>query len=379
MHVVPLRGGSVRVAGALDFDDTSQGLIPRRLPPWTRPQVTDPILAKKITKPSAVRHESSTDATANELDVQQTMIRYTYQDDFRLPAYDLVIDGALHERRSIGEGNQLVIDRPTGKMEMIHGQPATVRFDLPSGLKRLELWLPQGAVVRLRELRVSDGATVEASPLDRRRWVHYGSSISHCVEADGPTETWPAVAARLAGVDLQSFGFGGQCHLDPFVARTIRDLPADVISVKAGINIINHDSMRERVFLPTLHGFIDTVREGHPDTPLLFVSPIICPSAEEHPGPTVPDDSGRFRVLPRDEALAVGALTLSRVRELMADVIAARRDAGDANLHYLSGLDLFGPDDAGDLPDALHPNNAGYARMGERFHRLAFSGDGAFA
>ncbi|MEY3691631.1 MAG: hypothetical protein RJB57_1287, partial [Actinomycetota bacterium] len=48
------------------------------------------------------------------------------------------------------------------------------------------------------------------------------------------------------------------------------------------------------------------------------------------------------------------------------------------NIHYLDGLSLFGPDDAGDLPDLLHPNREGYARMGARFHRLAFV-DGPFA
>ena len=56
-----------------------------------------------------------------------------------------------------------------------------------------------------------------------------------------------------------------------------------------------------------------------------------------------------------------------------------RQAAGDANLHLLQGPDLFGPDDVGDLPDGLHPNAAGYQRMGERFHALAFQGDGPFA
>ena len=51
----------------------------------------------------------------------------------------------------------------------------------------------------------------------------------------------------------------------------------------------------------------------------------------------------------------------------MTEVIDARRDAGDANLHYVDGLTLFGAEDAGDLPDDLHPNAAGYIRIGERF------------
>jgi len=85
-------------------------------------------------------------------------------------------------------------------------------------------------------------------------------------------------AALRSGFSPLSLGFAGQCMLDPFVARTIRDLPADVISLKVGINLVNADSMTDRTFGPALHGFLDQVRDGHPDTPILLVSPIHCPS-----------------------------------------------------------------------------------------------------
>ena len=45
--------------------------------------------------------------------------------------------------------------------------------------------------------------------------------------------------ATAAGVELTSFGFGGQCQLDPFMGRVIRDQPADVVSLKVGINLVN--------------------------------------------------------------------------------------------------------------------------------------------
>jgi hypothetical protein len=166
---------------------------------------------------------------------------------------------------------------------------------------------------------------------------------------------------------LQSLGFGGQCHLDQFVARTIRDAEADVISIKTGINVINMDSMRERAFTPALHGFLDTIREGKPDVPLIVVSPIFCPSAEDHPGPTVPDRQGRFITIKGHDEIRDGCMSLVRVREIIAEVVEKRRDSGDAHLHYLDGLTLFGAADAGDLPDDLHPNPPGYVRMGERF------------
>jgi hypothetical protein len=66
------------------------------------------------------------------------------------------------------------------------------------------------------------------------------------------------------------------------------------------------------------------------------------------------------------------------MREISTGVVNARR-GGDHNLHLLDGLSLFGTADLGDLPDGLHPNAVGYARMGERFHRLAFSAGAPFA
>lgn len=34
--------------------------------------------------------------------------------------------------------------------------------------------------------------------------------------------------------------------------------------------------MRERTFRPAVHAFLDTIREGHPDTPVLVISAVAC-------------------------------------------------------------------------------------------------------
>jgi hypothetical protein len=379
MQDVPLdRAG---ITGALDSDRTPDGLVLRRLPDWTRHQLVDPSLAVLVTMPAGVRLELVTDSTSIELDVLLTILQIG--DAAPAPAaFDLVLDDGVVRSESTAEGTRIVVDMRAGSFDIQPGGPTTIRFDgLPATPgTRVEIWLPHAAVVELRAVRVDDGASVEpVAAGSRRRWVHHGSSISHCMEATQPTGTWPAVAARLAGVDLQNLAFAGQCMLDQHVARTIRDLPADAISLKVGINVVNGDTMRERTFVPALHGFLDTIRDGHATTPIALVTPIFCPEAEDHPGPTVMGEDGAFHVVPRPEELAVGALSLTRIRELIAMVVASRQAAGDEHLHLLDGLSLFGPGDVDDLPDLLHPNAAGYRRMGERFNSMAFGPGGPLA
>ena len=154
-------------------------------------------------------------------------------------------------------------------------------------MKDVEIWLPHNEITELVALRTD--APVEPVPdRGRRVWLHHGSSISHGSDAASPTTTWPALAASLGGVDLINLGLGGSALLDPFTARAMRDTPADLISVKIGINLVNTDLMRLRAFTPAVHGFLDTIREGHPTTPLLVVSPILCPHPRGHPRPQRP-------------------------------------------------------------------------------------------
>ena len=376
-QLVPLEDGPMAWVGALDHDRSPTGLSPRRLPAWTRPQVTDPMLNAIVGMGSGVRLAFTTDSDVVELDVMVTGFRIAGTES-RPVVFDLVT-GARTISIPATSMHCFVLDYNDPSNDSFEsGEPTTIRFEaLGSDTRAVEIWLPHAASTEVRAVRVGTAATVTATPpSDRRRWVHYGSSISHCMEADTPTQTWPAIAARLGDVELFSLGLAGQCQLDGFVARTIRDQPADLISLKLGINIVNGDTMRERTFLPAVHAFLDTVREGHPDTPILVVSPIFCPSAEDAPGPTFMSADGGFDTVASDtpelQRIREGCLTLRRIRELLAGLVESRRALGDEQLAYLDGLELFGEADAADLPDRLHPNNAGYARMGERFAAAVF-------
>ena len=318
------------IKGAVEIESTPAGLLPHRLPQWARAQGADGQLLMAESQPSGVRLVFRTAATIIELDTLPTKRAYVGLPPRPDGVYDLVIDGKLERQASVSGGKVLRIDPARGSANLEPGEPGTARFDgLPARDKIVEIWLPHDETTELVGLRTD--APVEVG-IDRSRpvWLHHGSSISQGSNAATPTGIWPVVAALKANVDLVNLGFGGSALLDPFTARTMADTPADLISVKLGINIVNADLMRLRAFGPAVHGFLDTIREGHKQTPLVVISPIFGPIHETVPGPCAFDmaalGEGRvaFVAQGRPEEVAQGKLTLSIIREQLKAIVAQR-------------------------------------------------------
>lgn len=359
------------VRGAIELEDTGRGLLPHRLPAWARAQIPDVRLTIAEAQPAGMRLVFRTDATTLELDTLQTKRVYVGAPEQPPGTFTLVVDGRVLAHTSVPGGNTLLVDPVTVETELRPGSPGVARFpELPAGAKTVEIWLPHNEQTELLALRTD--APVEPVRAERPVWLHHGSSISHGSNADGPTTTWPAVAARAAGVDLINLGFSGNALLDPFVARTLRDTPADVISMKIGINLTNGDLMRLRAFTPAVHGFLDTIREGRPDTPLVLVSPLYCPIQEDTPGPVAMDTEAlargdvQFIATGDPDEVAAGKLTLRVIRDELTRIVEQR---SDPHLSYVDGLHLYGPADYDELPlpDGLHPDTAAHRRIADRF------------
>lgn len=372
--------------GALELERTEHGVRPHRLPARALAQCADAQLAMAEAQPSGVRLVFRTTATVIELDALRTKTAYQGAPPRPDGVYDLLVDGRLAGQGSVSGGNVLLVDMTAGTAQTRPGPVGTVRFaDLPEGVKDVEIWLPYNENTELVALR-TDAPVGPAPDRGRKVWLHHGSSISHGSDAASPTTTWPALAASLGGVELVNLGLGGSALLDPFTARAMRDTPADLISVKIGLNLVNADLMRLRAFTPAVHGFLDTIREGHPTVPLLVVSPVLCPIHEDTPGPSMPDFSNlsegrlQFKAMGDPAERAAGKLTLNVIREALSDLVE-QRAAADPNLYYLDGRALYGERDFAELPlpDQLHPDAATHRRMGDRFAALAFAPDGPFA
>lgn len=381
LTAVPITPELVR--GAVELETTDRGVRPHRLPAAARARAEAQVLGAESC-PAGVRLVLRTSATVVEVDAHRTTTSFRGMPPRPDGRFDLLVDGVPTDQQRSRGARTVVLDLATGSVETHDGPVGTVRFaGLPPREKRLEVWLPHQEPTELVALR-ADAPVAPEPPGDRPVWVHHGSSISQGSNADGPTGTWPSLVARTCGVELVNLGFSGGMMLDPFVARAIAGMPADLISIKIGINLVNGDVMRRRAFAPAVHGFLDTVRDGHPTTPLLVVGPILCPIHETTPGPgeaDFGDGTVRFRATgdPSEvDAGPTGKLSLQVVREELAGVVTQRAD--DA-LHLLDGLDLYGEGDHVELPlpDRLHPDPAAHQLIAERFGARAFGPGGPFA
>ncbi|MGJ9404922.1 lipase [Nesterenkonia aurantiaca] len=369
--------------GALEHEFTDRGLLPWRLPAAARRQSTDPGVERVAAEPSGVHLDFRTEASRLALITHPTR-ELTGDETPHGAVYDVLVDGELYAQLSSpvqGVGTTRRSDPITGEVSSTRGGDARIELPrLPPGAHDVQIWLPHDERTELVGLE-SDAAVIPAGAEGRTRWLHHGSSISHGFAVSHPTGTWPVVAARAAGVQLTNLGLAGQAMLDPFTARTIRSAQADVISLKLGINITNGDTMRLRTFIPAVHGFLDTIREGpHAETPLLLVSPLHCAIQETRPGPLQMEllESGpRFSSMGDSREVASGKLTLQVIRRTMREIVQARRTE-DPQLHFLDGLELFGEPDEAELPmpDQLHPDTAAQQRIATRFANVALAPGG---
>nr|WP_245368535.1 SGNH/GDSL hydrolase family protein [Paenibacillus silagei] len=196
-------------------------------------------------------------------------------------------------------------------------------------------------------LAIDDDAVAEPLADLRPRWVTYGSSITQCVAASSPSWTWPVIAAGEIGYHLTNLGFSGNCLMEPMAGRLIRDLPADLITLCVGVNIYGAVSSSPRMFKPLLIGLLETIREKHTETPMVVISPIYGTERETEENPL--------------------GFTLPLMRREIADTVKLLQARGDRHLHYLDGLEWFGPADGELLTDGLHPGPEGYELLGSRF------------
>jgi hypothetical protein len=316
--------------GAISLEKNNGSVTPWRIPHEDKDIFPDENFHAVASNASGVRIVLKTDSKNIKIDGEPKGEGYEGSPDGC--QIDLCIDNEIVQTR-IFENNELQF---TG---------------LPEGMKIVELWLSPSYPITIHGIELDAGASLEKVEDKRLKWITYGSSITHCVRAASPAMIWSAIVARKMNFNLTSLGYGGQCKLDPMIARMIRDMEADFISLKLGINIFGSD-MSPRTFPAAVIGTIAIIREKHKSTPLLVCSPIYSP--------------------PREDTPSVTGNKLVDMRDAVKRAVESFQKRGDENIYYLDGLKIFGPELSEYLPDELHPDAKGMEFMAENFINEVF-------
>ncbi|MEA3209015.1 MAG: hypothetical protein QOE70_2072 [Chthoniobacter sp.] len=210
-----------------------------------------------------------------------------------------------------------------------------------AGFHDYELILPYGDSVDLRGVEVNPGARFEAPPArPATRYLAYGDSITHGFTASAVDKSYAFLVAQKNGWQLVNLGLGGRAS-NVSDARVVTSLKADVISVFMGVNDWQGGGPTER-YRSNMMGFFDAIRAAQPNVPIYYLTSLwVAPSW--NPKGQVAD--------------------LESYRQVAREIVASRKDP---NLHLVEGLELIDHDIA--LFDAtpVHPNDKGFAQMGER-------------
>ncbi|MBT2492237.1 GDSL family lipase [Streptomyces sp. ISL-96] len=215
-----------------------------------------------------------------------------------------------------------------------------VRIGLPDGPGRFTVHPPESQCPEILGLRPVGGPISPAPP--QPRWLVYGDSITEGWWSTRPAHAWPAVAGRTLGLDAVNLGQAGAGRGELAVAQQLAGLPGDLLTLAFGTNCWSRTPFSAPLLYETVRAFITLVRRGHPDTPMLVLSPVLRPEAERTPN-------------------ALGA-TLAALRTALEEAVLAGIAAGDDRLALLPGLGILTPEH---LTDGLHPNDAGHALMAD--------------
>lgn len=228
-----------------------------------------------------------------------------------LPEHQPMLEQAARERAAVG--------RP------LPFAPALTRVILP--------WRP---AVKLLGLE-GDLEPPRADQTPARRYLAYGSSITHGNLSVQPTATYAQHCARRLGVDLLNMGFGGAAKLEPELARWLASRSDwDFATLELGINLVSFIEAGE--FERLVRAFVSTIAARRPEKPLFCIDLFPCRNERQDPAKVA-----RFRAIVREAVEALGSPAVVHVE-------------GPSLLDGFAGLSA----------DMLHPSPLGMEQIGER-------------
>ena len=206
----------------------------------------------------------------------------------------------------------------------------TINFPLYDGVKELYIALKKDAHV-----------SAPAPYTVEKPVVYYGSSITHGGCASRPGNTYEAFISRNLDADYINLGFSGSAKGEFAMAEYIATLDMSVFVMD-----YDHNTPSEQNLLETHEPFFKAIRAAHPTLPVIFVT---APNTRLSGNVNY---AGRGRLYTR--------------RNIIRRTYENALIAGDTNVYFIDGFDLFaGEDWDACTVDGTHPNDLGFFRMSQ--------------
>lgn len=187
--------------------------------------------------------------------------------------------------------------------------------------------------------------------LPKRRYLAYGTSITHGFDCEGPHLSYVAQVARQLKADLINLGVGGACHCEPAFADYIAarsDWDFATLELSVNMRAFKMAEFRDRV-----GNLVNKVAGSNPTRPVFCITlfPFFCDYGFDDPGFTPGGTPEEFR-------------------QALRDVVAA---SPHRNIHLIEGPELL-KDFGGMTIDLIHPGDYGMQEIGlnltQRLKRL---------
>ncbi|MBO4340186.1 MAG: SGNH/GDSL hydrolase family protein [Bacteroidales bacterium] len=141
--------------------------------------------------------------------------------------------------------------------------------DMDTSMKQCIMYLPTFSKLKSLGIGVTEGSVLEKGEVPfRHRICLHGSSFMHGANTDRAGHTVPAYLTRMTGMQFCSLGVSGDCKMQPQFAAALKEADVDAFVFDAFSNG-SDKSVKANLFQ-----FIETIQEGHPGKPLIFMSTI---------------------------------------------------------------------------------------------------------
>ncbi len=165
--------------------------------------------------------------------------------------------------------------------------------------------------------------------------LFYGSSITQGACASRPGNMYPSRLCRVLDAPQVNLGFSGGAKGEPAVARAIASL-----KLTAFVYDYDHNANNEKHLSDTHEAFFKIIRAAQPELPVIILS--------------------RCDIWPEKGNAASDLRRRDIIRRTYENAVAA----GDRNVYFIDGTELFGDDGRLDCTvDCVHPNDQGFYRM----------------